>query len=243
VLVAMSLFYIGGMYLNDFFDRTIDAQERPERPIPSRQISAPTVGVLGFAWLAGGLALMAMLGAAAALAGLLLLGVIVGYDRFHKGNPAAPIFMGACRALVYSGAAAAAVGNVPAHVVVAALALLAYTAGITYAARQESQDHIGSLLPLFALTAPLVVALPALQQGVMSALLFFALLCATARAIYLLSARPMAGAVSRAVACLIAGISLIDAAFLASTGAILPGVIAAGGFGLTLGLHRYITGT
>src|SRR6476469_402781 len=29
VALAMSAFYVGGMYLNDFFDRAIDAQERP----------------------------------------------------------------------------------------------------------------------------------------------------------------------------------------------------------------------
>jgi 4-hydroxybenzoate polyprenyltransferase len=243
VLLAMSLFYVGGMYLNDFFDRSIDARERPERPIPARQVSAPTVATLGFAWLGAGLVLMATLGAATALVGVLLGGVIVGYDLFHKGNPVAPVVMGACRALVYGAAAAAAAGSVPAPVVAAALALLAYTAGITYAARQESQDRVGSFLPLLALTAPLVVALPALQQGVTAALLFLALACATAHAIYLLSVRPMPGAVSRAVGWLIAGISLIDAALLASTGATVPAVIAAGGFGLTLGLQRYIAGT
>ena len=40
VLLAMSLFYVGGMYLNDYFDRAIDARERPERPIPAGDISA-----------------------------------------------------------------------------------------------------------------------------------------------------------------------------------------------------------
>ena len=39
---ALSAFYVGGMYLNDGFDRDIDARERPERPIPSRLVSAPT---------------------------------------------------------------------------------------------------------------------------------------------------------------------------------------------------------
>ncbi len=37
VLLAMSLFYVGGMYLNDYFDRAIDARERPQRPIPARR--------------------------------------------------------------------------------------------------------------------------------------------------------------------------------------------------------------
>ena len=31
VVVAMSLFYEGGMFLNDYFDREIDARERPEQ--------------------------------------------------------------------------------------------------------------------------------------------------------------------------------------------------------------------
>src|SRR5262249_31030499 len=38
--IAASLFYVGGMFLNDAFDRGIDARERPERPIPSGRISA-----------------------------------------------------------------------------------------------------------------------------------------------------------------------------------------------------------
>src|SRR5262249_23144504 len=49
MLVAMSLFYVGGMYLNDYFDRAIDKRERPERPIPSGDIAAPTVATIGFA--------------------------------------------------------------------------------------------------------------------------------------------------------------------------------------------------
>lgn len=35
LLLALSLFYVGGMYLNDAFDRDIDARERPARPIPA----------------------------------------------------------------------------------------------------------------------------------------------------------------------------------------------------------------
>src|SRR5947207_7465560 len=35
VLLAMSLFHLGGMYLNDYFDRAVDSRDRPVRPIPS----------------------------------------------------------------------------------------------------------------------------------------------------------------------------------------------------------------
>ena len=48
-LVAMSLFYVGGMYLNDYFDRSIDARERPGRPLPAAHISPHMVAVIGFA--------------------------------------------------------------------------------------------------------------------------------------------------------------------------------------------------
>src|SRR5262249_30013757 len=62
VLVAMSVFYIGGMYLNDYFDRAVDARERPTRPIPAGEISAAAVAAAGAAMLASAIALMAAAG-------------------------------------------------------------------------------------------------------------------------------------------------------------------------------------
>lgn len=242
VLIAMSLFYIGGMYLNDYFDRAIDAAERPERPIPAGDISAATVAVLGFAMLGAGILLMAATGIAAALAGVLLALSIVLYDIFHKGNPGGPVIMGLCRALVYCGAAAAAAATMW-DVTNAALALLAYVAGITYAARQESYDRVGNLWPLAVLMAPMVLALPALAQGIGAVLVYVALVGCGAYAIYLLAARPVPGAVPRAVGLLIAGISLVDAALLASTGAIAPALVALLGFPATLFLQKYVAGT
>jgi len=243
VVVAMSLFYVGGMYLNDYFDRGIDARERPQRPIPAGDVSAATVAALGFAMLALGVALMAMMGATAAFAGALLAAVVVAYDLFHKNNPLAPVVMGLCRALVYGGAAAAAIGAVPLALAIAALAMLAYVAGLTYAARQESLDRVGNLWPLVALAAPAVLALPALRQGVAAGLIYLALIGCAGFAIYLLAKRPMPGAVARAVGILIAGISLVDAALLAAAGAILPALLAVVGFVMTLALQKYIPGT
>jgi 4-hydroxybenzoate polyprenyltransferase len=242
-VAAMSLFYVGGMYLNDYFDRAVDALERPGRPIPSARIAAPAVAAIGFALLAAGTILMASMGIAAALTGTALAAAVVAYDAFHKGNPLAPVVMGLCRALVYCGAAAVAVGSITVAVVLAALALLAYVAGLTYAARQEAMDRAESLWPLLLLAAPIVVALPALQRGLAAAAIYLALIAACAYATYLLWKRPFAGAVPQAVGCLIAGISLVDAALLASVGAIAPAAIAVGGFALTLILQRYIAGT
>ncbi len=243
VLIAMSLFYVGGMYLNDYFDREIDARERPERPIPAGDISAVAVAAAGFAMLGAGIVLLAATGVAASVAGLILAGLIVAYDRFHKGFNLSPVTMGLCRAFVYFGAAAAVSGGVPWPVVLAGLALTAYVAGLTYAARQESLDRVGNLWPLVLLCVPMALALPALQQGPLAILVFLALIGASATAIYLLARRPMPGAVPRAVGLLIAGISLVDATFLASIGAMVPAFIAVVGFAATLLLQRHIAGT
>jgi hypothetical protein len=243
VLLAMSLLYVGGMYLNDYFDRAIDARERPQRPIPAGDVSAIAVCAFGFGMLGLGVVLIAAMGVAAALTGAALAMAIVLYDAFHKVNPLAPVIMGLCRALVYCGAAAVATASVPTTVLVAALALLAYVAGLTYAARQESLDRIGNLWPLGLLVAPMLLASPALREGPIAALAYLALIGCAAYAVYLLAARPMPGAVPRAVGILIAGISLVDAALLAAAGHALPALVAMLGFPATLLLQRYIPGT
>ena len=46
-LVAMSLFYTGGMFLNDAFDAPFDAATRADRPIPAESIAATVMHALG----------------------------------------------------------------------------------------------------------------------------------------------------------------------------------------------------
>ena len=59
IIIALSFFYVGGMFLNDAFDAEIDSIERPERPIPSGVISKMTVFSLGFSFLGIGFCLLA----------------------------------------------------------------------------------------------------------------------------------------------------------------------------------------
>jgi len=243
VVLAMTLAYLGGMYLNDYFDRAIDARERPERPIPAQEITPRAVAAIGFGLLGAAIALMAPLGIASAASALVLAAAIVAYDLFHKGYSFSPLVMGLCRALVYVGAAAAAVGGVSASLLLAALALLAFVAGISYAAWQERLDRPSQLWPLALLAPPLLLTVPALGQAIVGVALYLALVGAIAGALYLLARRPSADAVPRAVGLLIAAISLVDAAFLAGIGALAPALLAALGFPLTLLLQKYITGT
>src|SRR5258708_832230 len=124
VLLAMTLFYEGGMYLNDYFDRAIDARDRPERPIPAQEISPGAVAAIGIGLLGGGVALLAALGFAALASGLALAAAVVAYELHHQGHPWSPLGLGLCRALVYVRAAAA-VGEISATVMLAAPALVA----------------------------------------------------------------------------------------------------------------------
>ena len=55
--IASCGMYLAGMVLNDVFDVAVDAQERPQRPIPSGRITRSTAARFGWGLLAGGLPL------------------------------------------------------------------------------------------------------------------------------------------------------------------------------------------
>jgi 4-hydroxybenzoate polyprenyltransferase len=244
ILIAMSAFYVGGMYLNDFFDREIDARDRPGRPIHAGEIRAGTVSSIGFGLLATGVALMIPFGLAATISGALLAAVIVLYDVWHKGNVLSPLVMGICRALVYIGTGAALAGSTSTAMMIGAAALASHVAGITYAAKQENLDKIGNLWPLALLAVPLLAALPALFSGWIVVVAFLLLLAADIVAIRLLATRPVPGAVPSAVSGLIAAICLVDALAIALAGGGVPLVaICALGYPLTRLFQKSIPGT
>ena len=112
--LALSLFYCGGMFLNDAFDCDVDATERPQRPIPSGRASAAAVYALGAAQIAGGLSLLALTARVATgradlalWSGGALAVAIVAYDAAPRATWLSPWLMAACRALVYVCAASA----------------------------------------------------------------------------------------------------------------------------------------
>ncbi|RDD62672.1 hypothetical protein DRB17_05785 [Ferruginivarius sediminum] len=245
LLVAMSLFYVGGMYLNDAFDAPRDARERAERPIPMGQVSRGTVFAVGFGGLALGVGILAAIGMEApesAAAGLALAAAIVVYDVWHKDNPISPVLMGLNRLLVYVAAAVVAVGAVSTQVVGAGALLLCYVIGLTYAAKQEHLARIDGLWPLAFLVAPFVVAAAYLPSAPAAAgLVALAFVAWTVRAVgFLVRPAPQVG---RAVVSLIAGISLFDATVLAILGDLAAAALAVAAFGLTLVLQRYVPGT
>jgi 4-hydroxybenzoate polyprenyltransferase len=139
LLGASTALYLAGMVFNDFFDRALDAEERPNRPIPSGRISPRSAFALGTVLTAIGLVCaLAAGGRAIAIAGALT-ALILAYDGFLKKTVAGPVAMGGCRMLnVLLGASGAEllVWTSPQIGVAAAMGI--YVAGLTWFARKEA---------------------------------------------------------------------------------------------------------
>jgi 4-hydroxybenzoate polyprenyltransferase len=242
--LVMTAFYVGGMYLNDFFDREIDARERPGRPIHAGDIGAGTVSAIGFALLAIGVALLAPFGLLTAIWGLALAAAIVLYDAWHKGNIFAPVIMGLCRALVYLATGAAVSGEIRSTLIIGATALAAHVIGLTYAAKQENLNQVGKLWPLFILAGPVLFALSGISGGWPVVIGAFVLCAVDIAAVRLLARRVTPDAVPRAVSMLIAAICLVDALAVALYGGgILLACLCASGYVLTRLFQAVIPGT
>lgn len=248
MILAFSLFYVGGMFLNDAYDAGFDAVARPERPIPAGEVGRTTVFGFGYAMLGIGILLLVILGYAGqtslwpAAGGLALAVTIVLYDRYHKNNPLSPLIMGLCRVLVYVSAALCLTAALPRELWIAALLVLCYLIGLTYIAKQENLGKVENLWPLIFLAAPVIHGLwLALDDA--TVLGFWLLFTGWILVALWFLVRRAPGDIPRAVISLIAGISLLDAMLIAGAGSWTLALLALGGFGFTLFFQRFITGT
>jgi 4-hydroxybenzoate polyprenyltransferase len=134
---ATACLYAGGVVLNDYFDRHLDAVERPERPIPSGRVPAGAAGALGATLLTAGVALASRATMAAAVVAVLVAGFVLLYDTTTKRHGVlGPVNMGACRALnLLLGIAAAP--QVMAGAWPLTLIPLVYIAAVTLVSRGE----------------------------------------------------------------------------------------------------------
>ncbi|TWH28356.1 4-hydroxybenzoate polyprenyltransferase, partial [Isoptericola variabilis J7] len=132
---ASACLYLGGMALNDYADRDLDAVERPERPLPSGRVTPGQALAVGAGLTAAGVTIAGVAGGRRSLAVALPLAACVWtYDLVAKDRPVGPVVMAACRGLdVLLGAAPT--GLRPA--LPAAGALAAHTLGVTALSRGE----------------------------------------------------------------------------------------------------------
>lgn len=132
--LASTCLYWSGMAFNDWCDRHVDAEERPERPIPSGRVSPDAALAVAAGLGAAGLGIAAVLGGRSAVAvGVPLALMVVAYDAAAKDAAVGPLAMASTRGLdVLLGAHAS-----PASAWQPALAMTAHTAGLTWLSRGE----------------------------------------------------------------------------------------------------------
>jgi 4-hydroxybenzoate polyprenyltransferase len=240
VAIAMVLFYTAGMYLNDLLDYTIDCRERPERPLPTGIVSRPAAVAVVIALFSSGSMLLWSVGLYPFLSGLVLIALIICYDRWHKSNPLSPLLMALCRGMVYVTAFLAFSSHSLFNLLIPGCLLMLYVVGLTYIAKTENKPSVanaGILATLFLpgmyfVTRRLLLSLPFI-------LLFTAWVAYSISFTY----RPHKRQIGRTVGQLIAGISLLDSLVLATSGSVLGTAFTLMAFSLTLYLQRYVRGT
>jgi 4-hydroxybenzoate polyprenyltransferase len=100
LLGATACLYAGGVVLNDFFDRHLDAVERPERPLPSGRVPAVGAATLGGGLLVAGIVLASFGTPASGAIAAVIAATVLLYDSWTKRyGVLGPATMGACRAL------------------------------------------------------------------------------------------------------------------------------------------------
>jgi UbiA prenyltransferase family protein len=239
VAVAIALFYTAGMILNDVMDLAIDRRDRPERPLPSGEVSVQAAIGAVVALFAIGEVLLALRDWRAAAAGLGLIALIVLYDAWHKGNALSPVLMGACRAMVYVVAGLAIAGAVNEELWGAAALMLVYVVGLTQVAKAEG-GGLAARWPVAAVLLPAVYWAKELPDAAV-ALLIAAFVIWAVNALWLVLARHQIGA---GVVSLIAGIAIYDALVVAGAGGNAAAVaVCLAAFAVTIALQTKIAGT
>ncbi|WP_225839761.1 SCO3242 family prenyltransferase [Streptomyces sp. NK08204] len=152
--------YWAGMAANDWADRDLDADERPDRPIPSGRVTAGAALGVAAGLSAAGLALAALSGGRRALAvAVPLTGAVWAYDLKLKDTAAGPAAMATCRGLdVLLGASARRGGW--RRALAPALTVAAHTYTVTALSRREVTGG-SRLLPGATLVGTAGIALAA----------------------------------------------------------------------------------
>ena len=236
--VALVLFYTAGMVLNDLFDYEHDLEKQPGRPLAAGRVSKDVALTVVVALFSVGSFLLAFTGIATLLSGIVLIGLIVLYDAWHKTNPLSPLIMASTRVMVYMTAFLAFSLQVTPSLIAWSFLLALYIIGLTYLAKMESRPGFARYWPALALVLPAIYA--ALQVNALGLVLLLLFVSWVSFCLYLVYVKRNFGA---AIGSLIAGMSLLDALVLAVVGSAVGVALALLAFGLTLLFQRYIKGT
>lgn len=166
VAFSMSFFYSGGMCLNDIADAEADRLGKPFRPIPFGRIAIKDVWMFTVILFVIAIALLLLTPFIISIyPALLLLLLIIIYDKFHKDHPLSVIVMAACRLMIFVISAIAVTGTVGKVVLLGALIQFAYVLAISLTARYENNraGRTGSSI------VPIMIACISLIDGIVMA--------------------------------------------------------------------------
>lgn len=229
--ICSAALYAGGIVFNDVFDASLDAVERPERPIPSGQVSIGKASLLALGYLIVGIIAGFLVNGITGYLAVMIAGFVLLYDRFTKHNVIlGPITMGLCRGL-----------NLLVGISIVPLALyewvqiavipLIYIFAITLISQGEV--HGGGKSKLYtAAILYLLVGMALIRFGwdkgnVLMAIVFIiGFLFMIARPLLRAMKTPSGPNIGKAVKTGVIGIILLDAAWAAASGEwILAGII------------------
>ncbi len=244
IAIAMVLFYTAGMYLNDLMDYDVDCRERPERPLPAGIVSWQAAVAVVLVLFGSGSLLLWVVGPRPFLSGLVLIALTICYDRWHKSNPLSPLLMALCRLMVYITAFLAFSVQSFSTLLIPGSLLVLYVIGLTYIAKTENKPSMTNVSIVATLFLP-TVYFTTRQVSQVQWVTLPLILCFTIWVTYSVSFafRSPKRQVGRTVGRLIAGISLLDALVLATSGSLFGTLLALLSFALTLYLQRYARGT
>jgi 4-hydroxybenzoate polyprenyltransferase len=234
--VAGSLFYTGGMFLNDVCDVAFDREHKADRPIVAGQVTRKRAGILSALLFLSGLLLALAIKPNVLLFGAFLVVLITTYDLMHKHVSGAPLLMGACRFVLYLTAAAAGAFGVTLRAFIFASGLALYVVGLSYLARGEAVTRHTSRLWLMLLFTPLLIGLYFDSAS-------WSMLCAVPLLLWTLRALVIAHkSIGRGVAALLAGMVLVDLLAVSPLSmSVWAGFIVL--FGAALLFQRYVPAT
>ena len=247
--------YLSGMVFNDYFDRLIDAEERPNRPIPSGAISPVAALRLGGVLMLIGLVAAGFVGMPSLLVAVALCALVLGYDGGLKKTPLGPLVMGSCRVgNVLLGASAVTViaDVVQRPQLPIALGLGVYIVGVTLFARQEATTsrRSGLLMATVVINGGIVglaayVNAAAPETHRLSALMVLAMILFTLdRRLAVAIAQPSPQVVQLAIKVLLLSLVMLDATLIvAFNGSVELAMLTAALLIPAFGLSRVIAMT
>ncbi|MBK8501067.1 MAG: UbiA-like protein EboC [Saprospiraceae bacterium] len=165
ILSTMGL-YAGGIVFNDLFDLEIDRKERPERILPSGQISVSSARTFGTVLLVEGVLLAFLSSPVSGLISLLIVFFALLYDRFGKHHPFfGPINMGLCRGLnLLLGMSIVELSSLS-YLTLLSLIPIVFIAAVTLTSRGEVSGN-NRMSILLALVLDLVIVVTFIWLGI-----------------------------------------------------------------------------